>query len=98
MSQINPFLPIMAQSPQAQREAAIARDAIVRRAKEKQRNSGSTIEYPDEFIESASKVDSIGDEDQPRKQQRERKKHKRANPREDDEPPGEGISRIDMKA
>jgi dynactin complex subunit len=68
MSQINPFIPIIALSPQAQREAAVARDAIVRRSKEKQRNSGQTIEHPDEFIHSAEQVIGVNDEEQAKKQ------------------------------
>jgi len=95
MTPINPLLTMIAQSPQALRIAAAERDAIIRRSKEKDRNSGFDIDRVDEFVEHADAVSSVGDEEQPR----ESRHPKRRRPRKSDKPQSDdGTPRLDIRA
>lgn len=89
MSQINPFVPAIAGSPQAQRLAAADRDAQLRKTAQKHRSSGYVVEQQDEFVESADAIQPAEHREQQHPQQRRRP----GKPPQDDDTP-----HLDIKA
>jgi len=88
MTQINPFAPALASTPQAQRLAAADRDAQLRKAALKTRTSGYNVEREDEFVESADAVQPSDDREQPQQQDPKHKKHhEEADGEADKDPP-----------
>lgn len=92
MSQINPFAPAIASTPQAQRQAAADRDAQVRKTAQKLRTSGYAVEHHDEYVESVDAVKASDEREQPQQQDSKRKKHRK----EGDAP--KDVPHIDLQA
>jgi hypothetical protein len=95
MSQINPFVGAIAQTPQSARLAQIDRDQQVRKTLSKQRTEGFEGQNVDEFVESADAIEAVGDEDQ-HTDPRKRKSRRQPSPETTD---GDDTSpRLDIRA
>ncbi|MGH7178140.1 MAG: hypothetical protein ACREJC_12230 [Tepidisphaeraceae bacterium] len=89
MTQINPFVGSILQSPQAQRQQSTERAEHVRRSQESQKNSGLDSDQFEHQVESSDSVTPL--HDQQKQDSRKRRKPARKPPAKIDahnEPPG----------
>lgn len=94
MTQIHPFAGAIAQTPQAARLAQVERDQQIQKTLEKQRATGLNGQHPDEYVQSADRVQPIGDEPSDQQQSKPRKKpSSQPNPDSPEDPP-----RLDIRA
>lgn len=92
MSQINPFIGSILQSPAAQRQAAADRDKQMRRAADSAKNAYLTEDRLELSIESTDKPEETGDEQKRRNEQQKKRKQS------DEQPPEESTDRLDITA
>ena len=94
MSQINPFVPAIASTPQAQRQAAVERSAQVRKTAQKLRTSGYAVEHQDEYVENVDAVKSASDD----RKHEQQSPPKRQPKQQGDEGPPDDVPHLDVQA
>lgn len=96
MSQLNPFIGSILQTPQAQRLQSEQRDARVRRAQQAKRNSAAGPDEDVVQVEGADELDPAGDALQRRREKPRPPTDPRQDDREDDD--SEPSPRLDVRA